>query len=41
MLPHIYARMINAAISDVPPDMTKAMHLCRGSWPILPRTPAC
>src|SRR5262245_57958081 len=32
MLPHIYARMINAAISDVPPDMTKAMHLCRGNF---------
>jgi 5-methyltetrahydropteroyltriglutamate--homocysteine methyltransferase len=24
--------MINAAISDVPPDMTKAMHLCRGNF---------
>src|SRR5262249_25975074 len=32
MLPHIYARMINAAISDVPPDMTKAMHLCHGTF---------
>jgi methionine synthase II (cobalamin-independent) len=32
MLPHIYARMINAAISDVPPDMTKTMHLCRGNF---------
>src|SRR5262249_37732080 len=32
MLPHIYARMINAAISDVPADMTKAMHLCRGNF---------
>src|SRR6516165_6191146 len=32
MLPRIYARMINAAISDVPPDMTKAMHLCRGNF---------
>src|ERR1700730_9773239 len=31
-LPHIYARMINAAISDVPPDRTKAMHLCRGNF---------
>ena len=39
-LPHIYARMINAAISDVPTDMTKAMHLCRGSCPALPRTAA-
>src|SRR5712691_1868902 len=29
-LPHVYARMINAAISDVPADMTIAMHLCRG-----------
>jgi 5-methyltetrahydropteroyltriglutamate--homocysteine methyltransferase len=24
--------MINAAISDVPPDMTTAMHLCRGNF---------
>ena len=24
--------MINAAISDVPTDMTKAMHLCRGNF---------
>jgi 5-methyltetrahydropteroyltriglutamate--homocysteine methyltransferase len=31
-LPHIYARMINAAISDVPADMTIAMHLCRGNF---------
>jgi 5-methyltetrahydropteroyltriglutamate--homocysteine methyltransferase len=31
-LPHIYARMINAAISDVPAGMTKAMHLCRGNF---------
>jgi 5-methyltetrahydropteroyltriglutamate--homocysteine methyltransferase len=31
-LPRIYARMINAAISDVPADMTKAMHLCRGNF---------
>src|SRR6266700_6815977 len=31
-LPHIYARMINAAISDVPADMIKAMHLCRGTF---------
>ena len=31
-LPHIYARMINAAISDVPPDMATAMHLCRDSF---------
>src|SRR6266446_9319831 len=31
-LPHIYAGMINAAISDVPPDMTTAMHLCRGNF---------
>jgi methionine synthase II (cobalamin-independent) len=32
MLPHVYARMINAAVSDVPADMTKAMHLCRGNF---------
>jgi 5-methyltetrahydropteroyltriglutamate--homocysteine methyltransferase len=31
-LPHIYARMINAAISDGPTDMTLAMHLCRGNF---------
>ena len=31
-LPHIYAAMINAAISDVPSDMTIAMHLCRGNF---------
>src|SRR4029079_16847642 len=31
-MPHIYARMINAAISDVPADMTLAMHLCRGNF---------
>src|SRR6188508_1096307 len=31
-LPHEYARMINAAISDVPADMTTAMHLCRGNF---------
>ncbi len=31
-LPHIYARVINAAISDVPVDMTIAMHLCRGNF---------
>ena len=32
MLPHIYAGMINAAISDLPPDMTTTMHLCRGNF---------
>jgi 5-methyltetrahydropteroyltriglutamate--homocysteine methyltransferase len=31
-LPHIYASMINAAISDVPAGMTTAMHLCRGNF---------
>ena len=31
-LPHIYAGMINAAISDLPPDMTTTMHLCRGNF---------
>ena len=31
-LPAIYARMINAAISDIPPDMTIAMHMCRGNF---------
>ena len=31
-LPAKYADMINAAISDIPPDMTIAMHLCRGNF---------
>jgi 5-methyltetrahydropteroyltriglutamate--homocysteine methyltransferase len=31
-LPHIYADLINAAISDVPADMTIGMHLCRGNF---------
>jgi 5-methyltetrahydropteroyltriglutamate--homocysteine methyltransferase len=31
-LPAIYARMINAAISDIPADMTISMHLCRGNF---------
>jgi 5-methyltetrahydropteroyltriglutamate--homocysteine methyltransferase len=31
-LPHAYAAMLNAAISDVPADMTTAMHLCRGNF---------
>jgi 5-methyltetrahydropteroyltriglutamate--homocysteine methyltransferase len=31
-LPHVYARMINAALSDVATDMTRAMHLCRGNF---------
>jgi 5-methyltetrahydropteroyltriglutamate--homocysteine methyltransferase len=31
-LPHIYARLINAAVSDVPSDMVTAMHLCRGNF---------
>ena len=31
-LPHIYAGMINAALSDAPAEMTKAMHLCRGNF---------
>jgi 5-methyltetrahydropteroyltriglutamate--homocysteine methyltransferase len=31
-LPHIYADMINAAISDAPSDMTITMHLCRGNF---------
>jgi 5-methyltetrahydropteroyltriglutamate--homocysteine methyltransferase len=32
MLPHTYAKMINAAISDIPADMTIGMHLCRGNF---------
>jgi 5-methyltetrahydropteroyltriglutamate--homocysteine methyltransferase len=31
-LPRVYARMINAAISDAPADMATAMHLCRGNF---------
>ena len=31
-LPMIYADMINAAMSDIPSDMTIAMHLCRGNF---------
>jgi 5-methyltetrahydropteroyltriglutamate--homocysteine methyltransferase len=32
MLPTIYANMINAAISDVPDNVTVSMHLCRGNF---------
>jgi len=28
----IYGDLINAAISDIPPDMTVTMHLCRGNY---------
>ena len=31
-MPQIYAGMINAAISDIPADMTITMHLCRGNF---------
>src|SRR5580704_7730980 len=31
-LPETYATMINAAISDIPTDMTITMHLCRGNF---------
>ena len=31
-LPGIYAKLLNAAISDIPSDMTIAMHLCRGNF---------
>jgi methionine synthase II (cobalamin-independent) len=31
-LPHVYARMINAAVADVPAGTTRAMHLCRGNF---------
>ena len=31
-LPHVYARMINAAVAGAPADMTRAMHLCRGNF---------
>jgi 5-methyltetrahydropteroyltriglutamate--homocysteine methyltransferase len=31
-LPRIYAGMLNAAIADIPADMTITMHLCRGNF---------
>jgi 5-methyltetrahydropteroyltriglutamate--homocysteine methyltransferase len=31
-LVHIYADLINTAISDIPADMTISMHLCRGNF---------
>jgi 5-methyltetrahydropteroyltriglutamate--homocysteine methyltransferase len=31
-LPFVYAGMINAAIADIPADMTITMHLCRGNF---------
>jgi 5-methyltetrahydropteroyltriglutamate--homocysteine methyltransferase len=31
-LPGIYAGMLNAAIADIPSDMTITMHLCRGNF---------
>jgi 5-methyltetrahydropteroyltriglutamate--homocysteine methyltransferase len=31
-LPDVYAGMINAAIADIPADMTITMHLCRGNF---------
>jgi 5-methyltetrahydropteroyltriglutamate--homocysteine methyltransferase len=31
-LPVVYAEMINAAMSDIPADMTISMHLCRGNF---------
>jgi 5-methyltetrahydropteroyltriglutamate--homocysteine methyltransferase len=31
-LPEVYADMINAAMSDIPSDMTITMHLCRGNF---------
>jgi 5-methyltetrahydropteroyltriglutamate--homocysteine methyltransferase len=31
-LPQTYAQMINAAIADIPADMTITMHLCRGNF---------
>src|SRR5260370_797274 len=31
-LGRIYADLINTAISDIPPDMTITMHLCRGNY---------
>jgi 5-methyltetrahydropteroyltriglutamate--homocysteine methyltransferase len=31
-LPHVYARLINTAISEIPPDMRITMHTCRGNY---------
>jgi len=31
-LPQVYSGMINTAVSDIPKDMTIAMHLCRGNF---------
>jgi methionine synthase II (cobalamin-independent) len=31
-LPRVYAGVINAAIADIPNDMTITMHLCRGNF---------
>src|SRR6188768_3668592 len=31
-MPHVYADMINAAMSDIPADMTIAMYLCCGNF---------
>lgn len=31
-LPEIYADLINTALEDAPPDMCRAMHLCRGNF---------
>jgi 5-methyltetrahydropteroyltriglutamate--homocysteine methyltransferase len=31
-LPDVYAGMINAAIAEIPADMTITMHLCRGNF---------
>jgi 5-methyltetrahydropteroyltriglutamate--homocysteine methyltransferase len=31
-LPNVYAGMLNAAIADIPSDMTITMHLCRGNF---------
>jgi 5-methyltetrahydropteroyltriglutamate--homocysteine methyltransferase len=31
-LPSVYAGMINAAMADIPADMTVTMHLCRGNF---------
>jgi 5-methyltetrahydropteroyltriglutamate--homocysteine methyltransferase len=31
-LPHVYARLINAAVADCPDDMAVCMHVCRGNF---------
>jgi 5-methyltetrahydropteroyltriglutamate--homocysteine methyltransferase len=32
VLPHMYAKAVNAAVADRPAGMTIVMHTCRGNW---------